>query len=113
MALVRQWRTRLQLHDWKISVVVDRIPPEDDAKAFCQAKPEYREALVQVDPHEVTLEDLEATVVHELLHCHAEALAGLALVMAGDDPVKREAVRRAEEELVMRLERLVRAAYGA
>ena len=113
MASVRLWRERLHLHDWKISVLVEAIPAEDDAKAYCAAKPEYREALVCVDPHEVALADLEATVCHELIHCQTESLAALALFMAGDDPVRRESVRRAEEELVMRLERVVRAAYGA
>ena len=63
MALVRLWRVRLQLHDWKISVRVEPIPDEEDAKAYCAAKPEYREALIHLDPQEVTLDDLEATVV--------------------------------------------------
>ncbi len=111
MRLVRLWRERLHLHDWKLSVMVSTIPAKDDAKAYCAAKPEYREALVHLDPKEVPPEDLPATLVHELLHCHVEGLAGLALVMAGDDPVRREAVRRAEEELVMRLERVLSEAY--
>ena len=111
LRLVRLWRQRLQLHDWKIAVLVGPIAPEDNAKAYCAAAPEYREATVHVSPDDVAPEDAESTVVHELLHCHVEALAGLALVMAGDDPVRKEAVRRAEEELVMRLERAFTQAY--
>lgn len=113
LALVRLWRERLHLSDWKLSLLVEPIPPEEDAKAYCQAQPEYREMVVAVDPDAVTPDELESTVVHELLHAHVEQLAGLALAMAGEDPIKREVVRQAEEALVVRLERAFMEAYAA
>lgn len=112
MALVRRWRTRLHLHEWKLGVTVAPIPPEDEASAWCAAQPQYREADVAFDPATIQPDELEATVVHELLHCHVESLAALALDMAGDDPVKKAQVSRAEEELVTRLERAFIAAYN-
>lgn len=112
LALVRLWRERLHLTDWKVSVLVEPIPPEEDCKAYCQAQPEYREMVVAVDNEAVTPDELEATIVHELLHGHVEHLAGLALAMAGDDPVKREVVRLAEESLVVTLERAFMEAYA-
>lgn len=111
LALARLWRERLHLNDWKLSLLVEPIPEEEDCKAYAQSQPEYKEILVAIDPEAVTPDELEATVVHELLHGHVEKLAGLALAMAGDDPVKREVVRQAEEELVVTLERAFMEAY--
>jgi len=112
LRLVRVWRTRLHLHEWKLGVTVAPIPPEDDASAWCAAQPQYRSADLAFDPAIIKPDELEATVVHELLHCHVESLAALALDMAGDDPVKKAQVSRAEEELVTRLERAFMAAYS-
>jgi muconolactone delta-isomerase len=113
LALARLWRERLHLGDWKLSLLVEPIPEAEDCKAYCQAMPEYKEMTVAVDPEAVTPEELESTIVHELLHAHVEHLAGLALAMAGDDPIKREVVRLAEESLVVSLERAFVQAYAA
>jgi hypothetical protein len=106
LALVRQWRTKLHLSEWHLGVVVDTIPPDAAARADASASPEYREATLRFDPAEIDPAELEEMVVHELLHCHVETLGHLALVMAGEDAVRKEAVRMAEEELVTRLTRV-------
>lgn len=113
LQLAQLWRQRLHLTDWKLSLLVEPIPEDEDCKAYCQAQPEYKEMVVAVDPVAVSRDELEATIVHELLHAHVERLAGLALTMAGDDPVKKEVVRQAEESLVVALERAFMEAYAA
>jgi hypothetical protein len=112
VALVARWRERLHLGDYALSVRVGRIPAKENARADAAVSPEYREAVLRFDPAGVSPAQLEATVCHELLHCQIEPLAHLALTMAGDDPVKREAVRMAEEELTTRLERVLLAAFA-
>lgn len=106
---VAHWRSRLLLDDWALGVIVDAMPPEDDATAANAAEPEYRRATLYFDPYQIPAKELDDYVVHELLHCLTEPLAQLATVAAGDDPMRKEAVRMAEEELVTRLERVCRS----
>lgn len=103
-ARVRHWQERLRLVDWDIRVVVNsRIAHAAD----CEAAPEYRQATLRFNPKRIPVADLDAYVVHELLHCHVWPLAAAAENLAKGDAVALEFVREREEGLTTELERLV------
>lgn len=100
---LRYWIPRLQLQAWEITGSI--APMEKDA-AECDAAPEYLNAAVRIDPEKVPVEDLEATVVHELIHCHTWRLTNVAEVLARGDPALLEWVRTEQETLATNLERV-------
>lgn len=103
-ARVRHWQERLRLVDWEIRVVTNaRIAHAAD----CEAAPEYRQATLRFNPKRIPLADLDAYVVHELLHCHVWPLAAAAETLAKGDEVALEFIREREEGLTTELERLV------
>lgn len=106
LARVKHWRPRLLLERWAVSVEVGP-DHEEQSEASCIARPEYLTMDLRFDPAQITAEELDAYVVHELLHAYIWPLANLAERMAGDDAAKREAVRVEEESLATNLERVV------
>lgn len=108
VARVRRWRTRLLLERWAVQVEVGE-DTEEQSEASCIARPEYLTMDLRFDPAKIDPAELDAYVVHELLHAYIWPLANLAERMAGDDPAKREAVRVEEETLATALERVVLA----
>ena len=104
-ARVRHWQDRLRLTDWDIRVVVTSRGIEHAAD--CEAAPEYRQATLRFNPKKVPRADLDAFVVHELMHCHVWSLAAAAENLAKGDPVALEFIREREEGLTTELERLV------
>jgi hypothetical protein len=73
---VKFWQKKLLLSDWKIAVEVG--PLDDGSRADCDAKPEYREAKIRLDPDKIDAEELDGFCIHELLHCHTWRLEALA-----------------------------------
>jgi hypothetical protein len=67
----------LGLDRWSIRPVLDSI---SDARAYCLASPEYREAQVAFDPDKLqTGDDLDEVIVHEAgAHPHTWPLHALA-----------------------------------
>ncbi len=108
---VKAWQKRLLLGGWKITVEVG--PLDDGGKADCDAKPEYREAVLRFDPEKVPDSEWDAYIVHELLHCWTWPLEKHAEYWAGDDEEKYDAVRDVAEAVVTNLEKLVLAVSGA
>lgn len=104
VALVAKWRTRLLLDTWDITV---RVNSRIKARADCEAAPAYLEAVIRFNPTLIRPEDLEATVVHELLHCHTWRLWEMASRTADDDPVPPVEAERAHELLTSTLQRVV------
>ena len=100
--LVHQWQHRLGLGEWHIVVQCVTLPHRAD----CDAKPEYKEALLRFDLKKIPAADLEAYVVHELLHCHVWRLASVGEYLA-KTPTEKRAVEEAEESLTTDLERLI------
>jgi hypothetical protein len=100
---VRLWQKRLCLADWTIGVEVG--PLEDGGRAECDAKPEYREATIRLDPERITDAEVDAYCVHELLHCWTWALEKAAENWAGEDEALYESVRDTAEQMVTNLER--------
>ena len=100
--LVRHWQQRLGLGDWTITIQCVTLPHRAD----CDAKPEYKEALIRFDLKKIAPEDVEAYVVHELLHCHVWRLASVGEYLA-KTPTEKRAVEEAEESLTTDLERLI------
>jgi hypothetical protein len=76
--LCREWQARLYLRDWDISIAY--LPEEkmDDAQGVCDPYPKLRRASIGIlrledYPAEAAPQDVEQTLVHELLHCYPHA----------------------------------------
>ena len=96
---VKLWQKRLGLSSWTIELEFSQI----EWCADCAAYPEYLNAKIRFD----TGSDIdEATIIHELLHCHIEGLAHLAEKLAGTDERWKEMVRIEEERLATNLEKI-------
>jgi len=106
LALVAKWKPRLLLDSWDIGV---KLTTTLDARvqADCSCAPEYLDAVVRINPALVTPEELEAVIVHEMLHCLTWPLAELAEDAAGTDPATGKRVAAAHELLTSTLQRVV------
>jgi hypothetical protein len=102
---VAYWVPKLRLQDWQIRVVFDSSYA---GRAACEAKPEYKEALLtfNLDRCAAEEEDLEGCVVHELLHCLTWAQAEVTEGLCTTDE-HWEASRKAEEAATTELTLLV------
>jgi hypothetical protein len=109
MRRVAHWREQLHLTDWAVTVEYRPLNREVDGQAHNQASPEYREAVLRFDPRALSRANLDAFVVHELLHCHVWPLAHVTETLADRNRKHLEWSRLEEESLVTRLERLVLA----
>ena len=106
MARAKHWRKVLHLENWRIGVTFEP-DKEEESEASCLAQPEYAAAVLRFDLAKIPPEEMDAYIVHELLHCHVWPLANFGNSACADDPVKLEALRHHEELLVTTLERLV------
>lgn len=104
--LARRAIPALRLEHWDITLAFPRRL-ECGCAAECDAQPEYKQAVLRFDCTKISWDDLPRFVIHELMHCHVEALAGIALLAAGRDRAKEEWVRRTEEELVTVLDQIL------
>lgn len=100
--LLKKWQPLLGLQGWKITLNCRQIAHKGD----CEARPEYKEAIIRLDTRKIPAEELEAYVVHELLHCHIWRLADVAEHLA-KTPTEARAVEDAEESLTTEIERLI------
>ncbi len=100
---VRYWAPKLGLQEWTLYVTFN----EEGAKASCASQPEYLEAILNFDLKKIADGDVDAFVVHELMHNLVWGLANCANALARGDKAQEEWVRTEEEELVTRLERLI------
>lgn len=98
-AAVRKYQRLLNLTDWEIEIIFEDL----DHRADCEARPEYKEAVLRFDPRKIKPRQIEEFAAHELVHCIVWALAAAAEQLAGGDPAKLEMVRYFEEELATRL----------
>jgi hypothetical protein len=103
-ARVRAWQKRLCLQDWKITVLVGAL--DDGARADCDARPEYREAVIRLDPDKISADELDAFCCHELLHCHTWRLEQLAEEW-GRSESQYQFARDTAETMVTDLERII------
>jgi hypothetical protein len=103
-ARVKFWQKKLLLSDWRI--VVDVGPLDDGSRADCDAKPEYREATIRLDPEKIDAEELDGFCIHELLHCHTWRLEALAEEW-GRSESQYQFARDAAETVVTDLERII------
>lgn len=97
---LRYWQGVLRLRDWKVQLVVERIHEMRDEErertlhGFIEQLPEERLAKIHLlDPDDYpptcwTPDDLETTLVHELLHLYFKPL----------EPEEKSAVYRIAEE---------------
>lgn len=106
LAVVRHWQPRLMLDAWDIRLIVTASIPD---LADCEARPEYLEAVIRVNPVRTPADQLEAVVVHELCHCHTWELWEAAEDGARGSADLLRAVERAHERLTSTLQRVVMA----
>jgi hypothetical protein len=69
----RRWQRRLRLADWRVAFAFADLPP--DTLGQVESDADAREATVSIARR---CDDIEGTVVHELLHLHFDAPAGTA-----------------------------------
>jgi len=80
----REWQKILRLQDWRIKIrfaTAEELKEATDADAIggCQSLVEAREANLlllppeALNPNDEREQDIENTIVHELLHCHFAA----------------------------------------
>lgn len=106
LKVMKKWRKRLHLEDWTLTLEF-----ATDNDAACASKPEYKIATIYINPEVITAEDLEEIICHELMHCHVEALASLAVTLAKKDEAKKEWIRREEEGLTSRVTAILLGAF--
>lgn len=104
--LVRDWQVPLFLNTWRFKIY---FPSKIKEVASCQADSEYLTAALCFNLKRLpdTEDELRELVVHEMTHCHVNALATVAERGAKRNPERMEAVRLAEEELVTRFSRIL------
>jgi hypothetical protein len=103
-SLVRRWQKRLLLGDWKLTIQVGAL--DSNERADCDARPEYKEATIRLDPEKIPPEDLEGFIVHELLHLHTWRLEQIAEEW-GQSESRYALVRDIAESVVTELERAI------
>lgn len=101
-SLVRRYQRLMGLSQWRIYIKFGRCREG----AACVADDEYLRATLYFDLNEITDEDVELTVRHELLHCHTWELLRVAEHLASKDRNAKEMVRAANERIVTELERM-------
>jgi hypothetical protein len=104
-AAVRYWQKRLLLSDWAIKVQVGALDDLDE-RADCDAKPQYKEAVLRFDPAKIPPSELDAFCVHELLHCVTWRLEALAEEW-GRSESQYIVARETAETVVTDLERII------
>jgi hypothetical protein len=72
-AYVRRIADAMGMRDWKVTL--DKAPPpDDDALGYAVVTYARRRVRVYLAEHD-SIEELRATIVHELLHAHLEPIA--------------------------------------
>lgn len=115
-ARVRHWRAVLRLDHWEFDVeVVDRFEDSDEAFARCRPEDYYDKATLIFRRDwltEADQQDLDETVVHELLHAYMRnfdhAIERVNDQLApGVRDLWEESVRHERENVVERLSSLI------
>lgn len=109
---VRYWLEQLLIFDYAVRVEVKNLDAESEGYAHAEASPEYRECIIRFDGRHVTPENLHAVAAHEVAHLLVWDLAHVAGTLAKTE-AHREWVRKEEELLTTRLERIFLALTSA
>ena len=104
LALTEVWRVPLGLGSWSFDVRFEDTVPE---QASCVADPEYRKAVLIFNLRRLAADELDETVLHEMLHCIGWPIAALAIKWAHGDKERREVARQAEELLITHLSNVI------
>lgn len=111
--LVERWKPILHLDSWVLAVSFfndDSDLPEEDrgegVAGLADSRDEYELGELGFVLDHIGPDDLEETVVHELVHTIQAPLEHAAIVMAGDDKVKLEWIRKEKERVVRHLTRI-------
>ena len=102
--LLRKWQKRLRLQDWDIRLTKrrpDEVPPDSYGANMVDAH--RRESTIWLS--EFYPEEMEDTIIHELLHCYTKTLRSDTEIY-GDAPGGVS-----EERLIHTIAGLLRKAY--
>lgn len=102
---VKYWQKRLLLADWNITVLVGALDDHEE-RADCDAKPQYKEAVIRLDPKKIPPDELDGFCIHELLHCVTWRLEALAEEW-GRSESQYVVARETAETVVTELERII------
>lgn len=89
LKLCKEWQARIGLTDWEIEVEFRTLEEMDGSQGTCEPIPSLRTALILIVrvedyPHG----DIEATLVHELLHCYHHMASGSVAEMFEEQGVE-------------------------
>lgn len=96
--LTEQWRPRLGLADWWVSVS-SLAPGEDDSRSEVDIDRNLHRAVLRFDG-DLPEDQLERQVVHELLHIRLAELEDCFRQVEGDDHTARKWWDRSQERTV-------------
>lgn len=66
--ITKLWQKRLKLQDWKINVRFNASIASENAAGMADWHPDNRTAEIDILPPHLIADDIEETLVHELLH---------------------------------------------
>lgn len=66
--LMKLWQKRLKLQDWVVDVRFSSDMDSDSSAGECSWHPDNRTATIHILPPNIIIDDIEETLVHELLH---------------------------------------------
>ena len=103
----RFWQKKMLLADWKITLVLGPLEDDEECKADCEAKPEYREAVVRLNLAVIPDDEIDSYCIHELAHVVGWALEQQAENSAGEDEQKYDTVRFIAETVATKWEEII------
>lgn len=95
--LVEETAKSLLLQGWRIKVEFPRKLSEPDRTAECSVRHEYKELTIWFDLVKIPDDQIQWTVIHEMLHAVLDPLAGIADEWAKGSADREERVRLATE----------------
>lgn len=106
LQLVERWVTPMWLTEWTVKV---EFPTRMKYTATCTASPEYLQCVLSFNLQRMPddLDQIREMVCHEMTHPTTWALAELAFRGARRTAERREAIRKAEEQLTTRVSRMM------
>jgi len=111
LARVEHWKKRLRLGDVRVTVVFGP-DTEDQSTGACYAQPEYEQATIRFDLENIKPDEVEAHIIHELIHYPVWPLSSFAHMLCDGDEKLLEVLREKEEAVTTYIERVVELLGG-
>ena len=106
LARVEYWKKRLRLADVRVTVVFGP-DHEDQSTGACYAQPQYEEATIRFDLENIPPDQVEAHIIHELIHYPVWPLSSFTHRLCEGDEKLLYVLEEKEEAVTTYIERLV------